>query len=158
MKWYVIQTKPRKEDEVSKRLGMANIVTLNPKIKSFNAGTKTLFPNYIFVKWDLSTPENHAIIKYTRGVNKVLGSPTCPVPISDEVMKVISERLGSDEVLEQQTMRIGSRVKVKKGLLKDLIAVLEKPISADGRVALLLKIHEREMRTVLDCKEVALVA
>jgi len=156
--WYVIQTKPRKEDEVCRRLQMASLETFNPRIKSFASGSKPLFPNYIFLKWNLSKAHNYHMIKYTRGVNKILGAPEYAVPISDDVIDVIRERIDPKNILEQQTLKTGSKVKIKKGLLKDLVAVLEKPVSADGRVAVLLRIYEREMRAMLDCKDVALVA
>lgn len=156
--WYVIQTKPRKEDEVSRRFVLARLEVLNPKIRSFTSGLRPLFPNYIFLRWELREAHNYHKIRYTRGVNKVLGTPEYPVPVSDDVIEVIRERLNPRNVLEQQTMRVGSRLKIRRGLLKDLIGVLEKPVSADGRVAVLLRIHEREMKAVLSCKDVALVA
>lgn len=157
-RWYVIQTKPRHEDQVVKRLELAGLEGLNPKIRSFSAGLRPLFPNYIFLRWDLTEAHNYHTIKYTRGVNKVLGTSMTPVPISDDVIEVIKERLNPQNILEKETFRVGSMVRVKRGLLRDLIGVLEKPVSADGRVAVLLKIYEREMKAMLSCKDVALVA
>jgi transcription antitermination factor NusG len=157
-KWYVVQTKPRKEDEVVKRFGMADLETFNPKMKSLATGLRHLFPNYVFVRWDLTKAHKHHMIKYTRGVNKVLGSKEMPVPISDEIIDLIKERIDTSNTIESQTFKRGSRVKVKRGLLKDLIGILEKPVSAEGRVAVLLRLYEREMKAVLNCKDIALVA
>lgn len=157
-KWYVVQTKPHKEDHVAKLFGLASLETLSPKIKSFAAGIRPLFPNYIFLRWNLEQAENYHMIKFTRGVSKVLGVQGCPLSISDEAIQVIQERVNKDQVLEHQTMKVGSRVQVKRGILRDLIGVLEKPVSAEGRVAVLLSLYEREMKAVLSCEDIALVA
>lgn len=159
--WYVIQTKPMREDEVTRRIAFASIPdveVLNPKIRSFSKGLRPLFPNYIFLRWDLLKAHNYHTIKYTRGVNRVLGRPEYPVPVSDEVIEIIRERISPDKILEQETYEVGTYVKIRHGLLKELVGVLEKPVSAEGRVSVLLRIHEREMRAVLDCKDVTLVA
>lgn len=158
LSWYVVQTKPKKEDDVQKRLELAELEVLNPKIRSLTRGMTSLFPSYIFLKWDLFNPAHYHMVRYTRGVNKILGTPTCPVPISDEAVEVIQSRLDKNSVLEEQAMKVGSFVRVKKGVLKDLVGVLEKPVSPDGRVAILLRIYEREMRAFVDCRDVALVA
>lgn len=155
--WYVIQVKPCRENDVHLRLQKANIESLNPKIKSFSSGMRPLFPNYVFVRWDLTKAHNYQLIKYTRGVNRILGTPEYPIPLPDEAIEVIKERLNAG-VLEAQTMKVGSTVKIRRGLLKDLIGVLEKPVSADGRVAVLLRIHEQQMKAMMYCKDVALVA
>lgn len=158
LKWYVVQTKPRKESDVVRQLGNARLETLNPKIRSFASGFKPLFPNYVFLRWNLTDAKNYHMIRYTRGVNKVLGTREFPVPVADEVIEVIKERLSPTSVLEHEIMKVGSHVKVRKGLLKDLIGVLEKPVSADGRVAVLLKIHERYMKAAFHCRDVAPVS
>ena len=157
-KWYVIQTKPMKENHVTTLLNRAGLQTLNPKIKSFAAGVRPLFPNYIFLHGDLELSANYHLIKFTRGVNKVLGTSSRPVSISYEIVEAIQKRINKDQILEHQTMKVGSRVQVKRGILRDLIGVLEKPVSAEGRVAVLLSLYEREMKAVLNCADVALVA
>ncbi len=157
-KWYVVQTKPKKESHVAKLFGLAGLESLCPKVKSFARGIQPLFPNYIFLRWDLSLAQNFHMIKFTRGVSRVLGLQGSPLSISDEAIQVIQERINQDQILEHQTMKVGSRVQVKRGILRDLIGVLEKPVSAEGRVAVLLSLYEREMKAVLNCEDVALVA
>lgn len=158
MHWYAIHTKPRKENDVARRLTSVSIETLNPRVRSLISKTTPLFPNYIFARWDLERVENYHMIKYTRGVHRVLGTRDRPVPISDDVINVIRVRLDSTQTLEQQTFGVGTRVKVKRGILRDLIGVLEKPVSAQGRVAVLLSIYEREMKAMLHVKDITLAA
>ncbi|MBF0105234.1 MAG: hypothetical protein HQM16_07895 [Deltaproteobacteria bacterium] len=161
-KWYVIQTKPQREDHVTRHFKNAGFNVFNPKVKSFKFGIKPLFPNYVFLHWDLLPAENFHMIRFTRGVNKVLGSQDKPVPISDAVVQAIQERVNDHQILEHKIMRVGSRVKVKNGILSDLIGVLERPVSADGRVTVLLRLferdYEREMRAILACKDLEMLA
>jgi len=156
--WYVINIKPQKENHVTKRLTDVGFEMLNPKVKDFASKLKPMFPNYIFTRCNFSASTNYHMIKYTRGVNKILGTSQTPVSISEDIINIIKERLNSDDVLEQNKLAVGSQVKVKKGLLKDLIAVIEKPVSAEGRVAVLLRLYEREMKAKLSVKDVELVA
>ncbi|HLD45594.1 MAG TPA: transcription termination/antitermination NusG family protein, partial [bacterium] len=151
--WYVINTKPQRENDVSQRLSGAGFEVCNPKVKDFNCRVKSLFPNYIFTCCDFDESANYQLIKYTRGVNKVLGTKTNPVQIPTDVVLAIRVRLGPGEVLERDRLVVGSQVKIKKGLLKDLIAIIEKPSTPDGRVAVLLKLYERELRTKVSVKE-----
>lgn len=163
-KWYVIQTKPMREDEVDKRLSLsdADIETFNPKIKSFVGSrssqvcrAKPLFPSYIFARGDLWDANLHHMVKYTRGVNKVLRCGELPVPVPDEVIEIIKGRVGEGGFIEQQAVfKPGDHVRVRRGILKDLIGILEKPVTAAGRVAVLLRIMNRQMRAILGCADV----
>lgn len=158
MNWYVVQTKPRKEDMVTSHFKNARLEVLNPKVKTALTGIRPLFPNYIFLRWDLHLAENYHMIRYTRGVSKVLGTNNMPVPLSEDVMRVILNRLSPDQVLEQDKLKVGTKIRVKRGILSDLVGVLERPVSAEGRVAVLLRIHEIQMKAELDCRDITLVA
>ncbi len=160
MKWYVIQTKPMAEDKVCKQFELPKIETFYPKIRSASAlggrviKWKSLFPSYIFLRLDLEKAENHHMVKYTRGVNKVLGDGERPVPISDNVIETIRARTNESGVIEQTMFKVGGEVKVRRGYFKDLIGILDRPVSDNGRVAVLLRIFNREMRTYLKCSDI----
>ncbi len=178
-KWYVVQTKPLNEDKVCQQFKRVTpsplggegrgegedaftVETFNPKIKSVSLSKgdkihyKPLFPNYIFVHWDLTDPANHHLVKYTRGVNKVLGAGMRPVPISDEVVELIKSRVSEgEETIEQSMFKKGDMVRLKYKHLKELIGVLERPVSSSGRVAVLLNLFNRQMRVNLHCADIA---
>lgn len=178
--WYVLHTKPMSEDKVCKQFelatngerrlpakalvaGTANPELFCPKIRSMSTlrgGSdafqyKPLFPSYVFLRWDLSDPVKHRLVKYTRGVNKVLGDGENPVPISDKIVEIIKERTNSGGIIEQQTYKVGDQIKVRRGLLRDLIGILERPVSDNGRVAVLLRLFNREARAHLRCADIA---
>ncbi len=145
--WYVIQTKPLEEDLVRRRLEHADFTVFHPRIrtavrgaKSAHMRVKSLFPSYLFARLDLTDANVFRLIKYTRGVRKIVGSNQ-PVPIPDIVVETIRARTGEGDVLEQQMVfKQGERVRIKSGWMKDLVGVLEKPVSAAGRVKVLLDI------------------
>ncbi len=168
--WYVIQTKPLAEERTcanfkamhDTRFSAAGVETFSPRIKCMARGraggdvtrSKPLFPSYIFVKWDLKDADKQHLVKYTRGVNRILGDGERPVPISDAVIDVIRGRVNGDGIIEQELFGVGDRVKVRRGILKDLEGILERPVSDSGRVDVLLRIFNREMRAKLKCSEI----
>ncbi|MBI1910271.1 MAG: hypothetical protein HYS22_08900 [Deltaproteobacteria bacterium] len=158
--WFVIQTKPKKETTVKKLLSGLSYDVFLPEIKSFTSTLhhksqfllKPLFPSYLFVK--LPPSQNHHLktINYTRGVRKILGSDEKPIPVSHEIVNFIRNRITSGEPLESHYCnREGVLVRVKKGLLKDLIGIIEKPINEQGRVKVLFKILQNQLRATLFC-------
>ncbi len=48
---------------------------------------KPLFPNYLFANLDIDV--HYYKVKWTRGVNKILGVGNEPIPISEKVIQTI---------------------------------------------------------------------
>ncbi len=162
MNWYVIQTKPTAEESVRQHLKNADFETFLPKIRTMVRGSgklssriRPLFPSYLFVHIDLRDANLHRMIKYTRGVRKILGDGTVPVPVPEEMIHIIKERTDGQDVIEQRiTMSKGDEVRIRSGVFKDLIGILEKPVSAAGRVRVLLKILSHRIKCELSAGEV----
>jgi len=160
--WFVIQTKPNLELEVKARLIQAGLHVLYPRIKTFikrksgwTERLRSLFPSYIFVQINLDTTEIFHMLKYTRGVNKVLGIGDKPRPIPDKMIEIIIERLDKQDVLDQkQTLQKGDKVRLTKGPLQDLVGILEKPISSAGRVRVLLEVMNKVVRVETTCHDI----
>jgi transcriptional antiterminator RfaH len=162
MKWYVIQTKPTAENTVQQHLRNADFETFLPKIRTMVRGSgklasriRPLFPAYLFVHIDLTDANLHHMVKYTRGVRKILGDGSVPVPVPKEMIDIIKERTDGQDVIEQRiTMNKGDEVRIRSGAFKDLIGILEKPVSAAGRVRVLLKILSCRIKCELSAGEV----
>ncbi len=142
--WYVIQTKPANEHRVERNLINQGIETFLPLIEVHHyingkivTKTKPLFPNYLFGKLDIEF--HYFQVKYTRGVNKVLGFADGPIPISEKVIEMIRERVGEGNVVRlEEEFKEGDQVQICSGVFKDLIGVFQKKISDQGRVRILL--------------------
>lgn len=146
--WYVVQTKPAAEELVQQHLRNADYETFLPRIRTMVKGggrttsrVKPLFPAYLFVRLDLSDANLYRMIKYTRGVRRILGDGSLPVPVPGEMIEIIRERMNGDGIIEQRmTMNKGDEVRIRSGVFKDLVGILDKPVSAAGRVKVLLRI------------------
>lgn len=158
--WYVIQTKALRENDVCAQLKRAEFEVFNPKISRFVAGVsgqKTrllpLFPSYIFARMDFLNGNVYRLVKYTRGVNKILGNARTPVPIPKKIIELIKSRANRDDVVEKMLYKPGDTIRVKRGLLKDIDGILENEVSAEGRVRVLLQIMQRQVRTEINCSD-----
>src|SRR3989338_5259965 len=101
--WYVLQTKPQKEGLVCSQLQRMpeEFQVFFPKIRLCQ-GVRPLFPSYLFVQMMMDEGLSHRIIKNTRGVLRMIGSRTDgPVPVADEVIATIQERIGPDGLIDQ---------------------------------------------------------
>jgi len=160
--WYVIQVKPTSEDNVGKHLRNAGIESFVPKIKSTIRGSKRpmsrvkcLFPSYVFANTNLRDPNLHHMIRFTRGVRKILGDGERPVPVPSEMIEMIKERINEDGMVEQKiTMKKGDKVKIRTGFFADLEGILEKSASSEGRVKVLLKIMQHQVKCELSAADI----
>lgn len=161
--WYVVQTKPQKEVSVFKLLCNGGFEAFLPKIKTFfqrsrnGSGSvldriKPLFPSYLFVRLPLNDFNEFRTVKYTRGVHKLVGNPEGPIPITETIITIIRNRIGEQGYIEQgHFLKPKDRVVVKRGVLKDLIGILEKPMDDRGRVEVLFKIVHHQMHAKVFC-------
>ena len=144
--WYVIQTKPGNEHRVEINLFNQEIEIFLPLAETYQYQSKQtvrrikpLFPNYLFARLDLNL--HYYKVKYTRGVNKILGSGVEPIPISEKVIQTIKERMGKDNLVRlEDEWREGDLVRINSGPFKDLIGIFQKKISDNGRVRILLNL------------------
>ena len=178
--WYVIQTKPHKEDLVERQLSQVQVEVFCPKIKSFSPSIgghrygkkdlnsinkvtiptylKTFFPSYLFTRANLDDPKIHRMIRFTRGVNRILGTREQPTPLPEMAIDLIKQNLSDCGYIEFKTLKPGMSVRVKRGLLRDLIGILEKPVDTMGRVRVLLRLINTNIRTLLHCTDIEQVS
>lgn len=160
--WYVVKTKPLKEDHVAMLLRQAHFAAFNPKIHDTMYRTRfastriaPLFPTYLFLNIDFDDTNNIRLVKYTRGVSKILCAEHKPIAIDQQIIATIQSRCNATGIIERQThLKKGDHVRVKKGLLKDLIGIIEKPMPAEERVCVLLGLINYQMRATLHWTEV----
>jgi transcriptional antiterminator RfaH len=146
MKWYVVQTKPADEHRVETHLINQKIETFLPLFEThqyYNGKMiqriKALFPNYLFVRFDLNL--HYYKVKWTRGVNKILGTGDGPVSISEKVIQTIRGRVGEDNLVRlEEEWKEGDFVQITSGPFKELMAIFQKKMSDNGRVRILLSL------------------
>jgi len=144
--WYVVQTKPGNENRVQDNLHRQEIENFLPRWAAYvyRQGImvhriKPLFPNYLFAKFH---PGLHYYkVKWTRGVNRILGNGSGPIPISGQVISTIKEKVGENNLIRlEDEWKEGDVIQVISGPFKDLMGIFQKKMSSQGRVRILLSL------------------
>jgi transcriptional antiterminator RfaH len=146
--WYVIQTKPKKGEEAGTYLSTSGVEIFNPLIEAFtlrngriNKELKPLFPGYLFAKFDLE--QSYPLVRWARGVKKVLGFGETPESISEEVVEIIKARADTQGIVRvKHHLEPNDVVRIKTGPLKDLLGIFERWLSDSERVRILLNLIE----------------
>ena len=145
-RWYVIQTKPGNERRVETHLSNQEMEVFLPLYEAFRYSSgkmvkniKPLFPNYLFTKLDVDV--HYYKVKWTRGVNKILGCGDRPIPIFEKVIQAIKERMGEDNLIKlEEKWEKGDIVQITSGPFKDLMGIFEKRMSGGERSKVLLSL------------------
>ncbi|MBP1712316.1 MAG: putative Transcription antitermination protein RfaH [Deltaproteobacteria bacterium] len=144
--WYVIQTKPKKEAEAKSYLSMKGLEIFFPLLESFaqkngrvNREVKPLFPNYIFGNFD--AVEDYTLVKYGKGVNKIVSFGSEPAQVSQLVIEEIRTRIDETGVVRKRfNLTPNDPVRVKSGPFRDFLGIFEKWLPEKERVRILLNL------------------
>lgn len=145
--WYVIRTHLWQESRVESNLKVLKIETYNPQMqecRSYNQFTgkptyvtKSLFPQYIFARFDLTSMLHK--VTFTRGVCNVLNFGSGPVPVDDKVIAFIKSHEEKDGlVIIGDLLQKGDKVEIKSGPLEKLAGIFDREISGSKRIIILL--------------------
>jgi transcriptional antiterminator RfaH len=138
VRWYVVNTKPKKEGQVERLFIEGGFTIYCPKyVHEKRCGP--FFPGYAFLQFEF--PEQYQMVKYTRGVKRVVGNDDGPTPIPEELVLgiksrerdglVVFEKYGEEPVA-------GDEIEVVEGPLKGLKGIFRKEVGASERVMILL--------------------
>ncbi len=144
--WFVIHTKPRDEHRVKNHFDGMEIETLLPLYENFHYSNskicrvfKPLFPNYLFARLDLG--RHYYKVKWTRGVNRILGIGNDPMPVSEVVIWMLKNRMGDDDTVKLlEDFQKGDLIQITSGPLKDFVGVFQNRLSSGERVRVLLNL------------------
>jgi len=135
--WYVIKTKPKQEKTVRSHLTSAGYELFLPQIEGIHV-PQPLFPSYLFVAGDLRDPRHHRLVRFTRGVSTVLGDASGPIPLAAEIITALQERTQDGSLIAGELLfREGESVRVRRGVLKDLVGIIKRHLPGQQRVELL---------------------
>jgi len=148
--WYVINTKPKKEFQVERLFTEGGIEIYNPKYLN-EERIKPFFPGYEFISFDF--PDQYRLVKYTRGVKRVVGAREIPVPIPNEVIHEIKSRevnglIEIDKYGEKP--EVGDEIEVVEGPLKGLRGIFKKELTAKERVLILLNYVTYQAQLIIE--------
>ena len=138
LRWYVINTKPKKESQVERLFQEGGFTIYCPKyLHERRVGP--FFPGYAFLLFEF--PEQYQMVKYTRGVKRVVGNDAGPTPIPEEVVAGIRAREREGLVVFErygEEPAVGDEIEVVEGPLKGLKGIFRKEVGPNERVMILL--------------------
>jgi transcriptional antiterminator RfaH len=144
--WYCIYTKANYEDPLCRRFAdFSDIEVLNPKLrrKKYVRGklkevVEEFFPCYIFARFEL--PRYYHMIKYTRGVRRIVGDSVGNPNIVDDTLIEIMKSKSKDGYVYVEPSRFseGEEVVIKGGPFNGFLGLFVKEINPRDRVVILL--------------------
>ena len=160
LRWYVIQTKPKKEQVAVSYLKHESIEVFFPKMEAASIiygksrkVIKALFPNYVFAHFDPLV--SYRLVRWSSGVSRVLGFEDGPAPVDDQVIEIIKRRLDKNCVARKALhFKAKDRIRIRSGPLKDLMGIFDRWGSEEGRVKVLLNLLNYDARVELHYSQV----
>lgn len=151
--WFVINTKPKKEFQVEKLFTEGGFRIYNPKYL-YEKKVKPFFPGYEFIYFDY--PAQYRMVRYTRGVKRVVGNREGPIPIEPEVLEQIKLRevVGLIELDKYgEKPQVGDEIEVMEGPMKGLRGIFKREVSENERVLILLNYVSYQGQLIINKKK-----
>jgi transcriptional antiterminator RfaH len=151
--WYVVYSKPAREVYAQSHLAQKGLEVFLPQLQlptrlPSQRATVPLFPNYLFVR--LQMPQDYYAVVWCPGVRRVVSFNDTPVPVDEEVIGFLQQRATAAGILPAySTLTVGAPVQVTSGPLAGLAGILQDPPDAKGRIQLLMKLLNRDLKVVV---------
>jgi transcriptional antiterminator RfaH len=165
--WYAVEVKRYCESRVVRHLALRAVPSFLPFIEvTRRNGAKRisrlepLFPGYLFVHVPPVScePRLWHVVRWSPGVRTILGCGGIPVPVPDEVISAIQERVRELGFIRPGLrFSSGARVRIHRGPFEGLEAIFDRPMSRAGRVRVLLELLGQERPVEVDALDLELV-
>jgi transcriptional antiterminator RfaH len=150
--WFAIHAKTRRENFAVTNLSALNVKVLFPQLKVGRLvrgvalmAVKPLFPGYFFARF--CARDSLELVARARGVLRVISSGRFPIPVEDEVVREIQDRIEEDGLItvRQRPLKPGEAVSIAGGPFEGLMGRVERELDDGKRVAILLEtlLHAR---------------
>jgi transcription antitermination factor NusG len=151
--WFVLNTKPKKEYQVERLFEEGGIDFYCPKY-IYETKKKPFFSGYGFIYFDY--PSQYKLVKYTRGVKRIIGNQEGPIPIPEEVIQQIKQREVNGFIeLEKYggIPEIGDEIEIMEGPMKGLRGIFRKELTDKERVVILLSYVSYQGQLIIEKKK-----
>ena len=164
MHWYCVRTKPKKEASVElyfrEKLGLE---VYYPRLKRRKTIRRIkrwvvgpLFPRYLFCRFELAA--HFRIVRYAREVIGLVSFGDRPAVVEPAVIDQLKNWAGEavDVVTIHPNPKAGDMVEITDGAFRGLRAIVERDMSDQQRVALLLTALACQARIVVNRDQIEL--
>lgn len=146
MSWYVLHSKPYKEELLYEQLCIRDIDAYYPAIKVNPVNprartTKPYFPGYLFVKADLDVIGTSAL-RWLPGATGLVSFGNEPATVPDEFLQAIRDRVNqanSDYKDQTVNFKTGDIVAIQSGPFSGYHAIFDSQLPGRERVRVLLQ-------------------
>jgi transcriptional antiterminator RfaH len=149
--WYVVFTKPRHEETAEFHLKSKGIEVFYPKLflpvpNKAGRHKVPLFPNYLFVRMDVESPDYSQVV-WCRGIKRLVSFGDTPAAIDDCFVDFLRERADPcGLIIAQSNLKVGDEVQIANGPFKGLVGIIQEAPDAKSRVKVLMAILSRYVR------------
>jgi transcriptional antiterminator RfaH len=144
--WYVLRSKPNKEQFLSEQLSMHNIETFYPRLRVNPANprarkVKPYFPGYVFIHTDLDQAAP-STLQWMPGAVGFVSFGSTPSVVPDGLIHAIQKRVEQVNAIGGEIfegLKRGDVVTIESGPFAGHEAIFDARISGSERVRVLLK-------------------
>lgn len=144
--WYLLYVNLKQEERASENLKAWGVETLHAKIRTRHYNeftgaptyvTQPLFPRYLFAKFNAR--EQLSKIRFTRGVQNVVCFGENLATVEQDIIDIIRARIDENGFVKtNDEIKLGDKVVISAGPLKNLIGIFEREIKGSDRITILL--------------------
>jgi len=162
MQWYVLQSKPHKEEFLCEQLRIRKINTYYPYINAKPTNPrarkrKPYFPGYLFIKADLDTIGT-SILKWTPGAVGLVNFGGVLATVPEDILEKIRSQVELENAtgnLKAENFKSGDIVKIQSGPFVGYRAIFDSQISGHERVRVFLQmLRDRQVGVELSVEQI----
>jgi transcriptional antiterminator RfaH len=150
-RWYVVYSKPHKEDLAQFHLRLKGIHVFAPRLLLPRYARKRkqivpLFPNYLFVRLHISDDcyDEYHHVRWTPGVKRFVSFNGTHTPLDDDIMALLMQQADADGIITaRSSLTSGQEVRITGGPFEGLVGIIQNPPNAKGRVKVFLELLRR---------------
>jgi len=151
--WFVLNTKPKKEFQVERLFEEGGLDFYCPRY-IYEAREKPFFSGYGFIYFDY--PAQYKLVKYTRGVKRIIGNQESPIPVPEEIIQQIKQREIAGYIEFEKyggIPEIGDEIEIMEGPMKGLRGIFRKELTDKERVMILLNFVSYQGKLIIEKKK-----
>lgn len=165
MSWYVVHSKPNKEEMVYEQLRSRKVDAYYPSITVHPVNLrarkkKPYFPGYLFVNTDLEAIGT-STLKWMPGAVGLVDFGGHPASIPDELLQTIRhniDRVNEDDTCQITKFKPGDRVTIQSGPFVGYHAIFDSRLPGRERVRVLMKmLWDRRVSVELSAGQIELL-
>ncbi len=147
--WYVVYSKPNREEYAQYHLQRKGIEVFFPRLRLPVSSAKQrqvipLFPNYLFVQ--LHIPAEYSAVVWCPGVKCLVSFNGTPAPIDDGIVQFLKGQATEEGMIgAHSNLAVGQEVCITDGPLEGLKGIIKQPPDAKGRVRVLMTLLNRDL-------------